>query len=79
MDTDRCRNARGQKCHAKGNRKEIKYNLSCIAIKRMWNMKCMIIPATIKAIGIETKDLKKNLEGIPGKYSIDLVQKTAVL
>jgi len=39
----------------------------------------MIIPATIKAIGIETKDLKKNLEGIPGKYSIDLVQKTAVL
>jgi hypothetical protein len=33
----------------------------CIEMQRMWNMKCMIIPAVIGAIGIVTKGLKKNL------------------
>jgi len=45
----------------------------------MWNMICVTIPAIIEAIGIVTKDLKKNLEGVTGKYSIYSVQKTAVL
>ena len=45
----------------------------------MWNMKCMIIEAIIETMGIVKKDLKKNLRGISGKYSVDSVQKTAVL
>jgi hypothetical protein len=39
-------------------------------------MKCMIIPVVIGATGIVTKGLKKHLEAIPGK---DSLQKTALL
>ena len=45
----------------------------------MWNMKCMIIPVITAATRIVTKGLKKNLEAIPGKHSIDALQKTAIL
>jgi hypothetical protein len=47
--------------------------------KQMWNMNCMIVPVIIGATGIVTKGLKKNLEAIAVKHSIDSVQKTAVL
>jgi len=39
----------------------------------------MIIPAITRATGVVTKGLKKNLEAIQGKRSIDLLQKTAIL
>jgi hypothetical protein len=42
-----------------------------IEIQRMWNLKCTIIKVIIGATGIVTKDLRKNLEAIPGKPSID--------
>jgi len=45
----------------------------------MWNMKCIIIPVIIRTTRIVTKDLKKNLEAIPGKHSVVLLQKTAIL
>jgi hypothetical protein len=45
----------------------------------MWNIKFMIIAVITGATGIVTKGLKKNLEAIPGKYSIDSLQKTAIL
>ena len=45
----------------------------------MWNVKCMIIPVIIGATGIVTESLKKNVEAIPGKHSIDSLQKTAIL
>jgi len=45
----------------------------------MWNLKCTIAPVIIGATGIVTRSLKKNLETIPGKYSIDSLQKTAIL
>jgi hypothetical protein len=45
----------------------------------MWNMKCFVIPVITGATGIVTKRLKIYLEIIPGKHSIDSVQKTAVL
>jgi hypothetical protein len=45
----------------------------------MWNMKCMIIPVIIAGTGIVTKVLKKNLEAIPEKHSIDSLQKAAIL
>jgi hypothetical protein len=45
----------------------------------MWNMKCMIMPVVIGATGIVTNGLKKNLEAMPGKHSINSLQKTAIL
>jgi hypothetical protein len=46
----------------------------------MWNIKCFVMPVIIVATGIVTRGLKKYLETIPGKHSIDSLQKkTAVL
>jgi hypothetical protein len=45
----------------------------------MWNVKCTIVPAIIGAPGILTRSLKINLESLPGKHSIDSLQKTAIL
>jgi hypothetical protein len=42
-------------------------------------MKCFVIPVIIGAAGIVSKSLQKYLETIPGKYSIDSLQKTAIL
>ena len=59
--------------------KKLIYKSLCIEIQRMWNLKCTIIPIIIGATGIVTRSLRKNLEAVPGKYSIDSLQKTAVL
>jgi hypothetical protein len=45
----------------------------------MWNLKCTIIAVIIGATGIVTRSLRKNLEAVPGKHSIDSLQKTAIL
>jgi hypothetical protein len=45
----------------------------------MLNLKCTIIPVIIGATGIATRSLRKTLEAIPGKHSIDSLQKTAIL
>jgi hypothetical protein len=51
-----------------------------IEIQRMWNMKYFVIPVIIGVTGIVTRGLKKYLETIPGKHSIDSLQKkTAAL
>jgi hypothetical protein len=50
-----------------------------VQIQRMWNLKCMIIPVVVGATGIVTKSLRKNLEAVPGKHSVDSLQKTTVL
>ena len=39
----------------------------------------MIVPVLIGATGIVTRSVRKNLETIPGKHSIDSLQKTAIL
>jgi uncharacterized membrane protein (GlpM family) len=44
----------------------------------MWNLKCTIVPVIIGATGIVTRSLKKNLETVPGKHSIDSLRKTAI-
>jgi hypothetical protein len=59
--------------------KKLKYNSLCIEIQRMWNLKCAIIPIVIGATGIVTRSLKKYLEAVAGKHSIDSLQKTAIL
>jgi len=79
MHTDRCGNTCGQKCCAKGSGKEVKYKSLCIETQRMWNLTCTIIPIIIGATGIVTRSLRNNLEAVPGKHSIESLQKTAVL
>jgi len=59
--------------------KKLKYKSLCIEIQRMWNLKCTIVPEIIGATAIVTRSLKKNLETVPGKHSIDSLQKTAIL
>jgi hypothetical protein len=59
----------------KESENKLKYKNVCIEIKRMWNMKCFIIPVIIEATGIVTKGLKIYLETIPGKHSVDSLQK----
>jgi len=39
---------------------------------------CMMLPVIIGATGIVTVGFKKNLEAIPGKHSVDSLQKAAV-
>jgi len=51
--------------------KKLKYKSLCIEIQRMWNLKCTIIPVVIGATGIVRRILRKNLEAVPGKHSID--------
>ena len=48
-------------------------------VQRIWNLKCTIIPVITGATKIATRSLRKNFEAVPGKYSIDSVQKTAIL
>jgi hypothetical protein len=59
--------------------REVKYKSLCIDIQRIWNLKCTIIPVIIGDTGIVTRSLKKTLEAVPGKHSIDSLQKTAIL
>ena len=56
-----------------------KYKSLCIEIQRMWNLKCTFVPVIIAATGIVTRSLRKNLEAVPGKHSIDSLQKIAIL
>jgi len=79
MHTDRCVNIRRQKCCAKGSGKGVKYKSLGIEIQRMWNLKYTIIPVIIGATGTIKRSLRKNLEAIPEKHSIDSLQKTAIL
>ena len=59
--------------------KKLKYKSLCIEKQHMRNLKCTIIPVTIGATGIVTRSLRKNLEDVPRKHSIDSLQKTALL
>jgi hypothetical protein len=59
--------------------KTLKYKSLCIEIQQMWNLKCRIVPGIIGATGMVARSLRKNLEAVPGKHSIDSLQKTAVL
>jgi hypothetical protein len=45
----------------------------------MWNLECTIIPVITGATGTVIRSLRKNLEAIPGKHSIDSLQQTAIL
>jgi hypothetical protein len=59
--------------------KNLKCKSLCIEIQRMWNLKCTIIPVIIEATGIVTRSLRKNLEAVPGKNSVNSIQKQLYL
>ena len=59
--------------------KKLNYKSLCIEIQQIWNLKCTIIPIIIGATGIVMRSLRKNLEAVPGKHSINSLQKTAIL
>ena len=59
--------------------KKLKYESLSIKTQLTWNLKRTIIPVITGATGIVTRSLKKNLEAVPGKHSIDSLQKTAIL
>ena len=49
--------------------KILSYKSLCIEIKRMWDMKCLMIPVMIGATQIATKVLNKNLEAVPEEHT----------
>jgi hypothetical protein len=56
--------------------KKLKYKSLCTEIQRMWNLKCTILPVITGATETVTGSLRKNLGAVPGKHSIDSLQKT---
>ena len=58
---------------------KLKYKSLCIEIQRMWSLKCTIVPVITEATAIVTRSLRKNLEAVAGKHSVDSLQKTAIL
>jgi hypothetical protein len=78
MHTDRCGNTRRQKCCAKGSGKgfiiqEFRYRDTTNVKPEMYDY-----TGIIGVTGIVTRSLRKHLEAVPGKHSIDSAQKTAI-
>jgi hypothetical protein len=63
----------------KAAEKKLKYKSLWIEIQRMLSLKCTIIQVITVATGIIRRSLKKILESVPGKHSIDSLQQTAIL
>jgi hypothetical protein len=81
MHTDRCDNTGRQKCCAKGSGKEVK--IQEFMYRDTTNVEPQMYGYTgntvIGATGIVTSSLRKHLEAVTGKRSIDSLKKTAVL
>ena len=45
----------------------------------MWGIKCVIVPVILGATGIVKKDVKKNVESITRKHSVESLQIVVVL
>ena len=59
--------------------KKLKYKSLYIEIQGKWNLKCTIIAVISEATGTVTRSLRKHVEDIPRKHSIDSLQKTTTL
>ena len=79
MHTDRCGNTGRLKCCAKGSGKEVEIQEFMYRDTTNVEPECTIVPVIIGATGIVTRNLRKNLETVPAKHSIDSLQKTAIL
>ena len=78
MHTARCGNTCRQKCCAKGSGKEVK--IREFMYRDTANVEPEMYDHTSNngATGIVTRSFRKNLEAVPGKHSIDSLQKTAI-
>ena len=63
----------------KGSGKEVKIQEFMYRDTTYVEPEMYVIPVIIGATGIVTRSLRKSLEVIPGKQSIDSLQKTAIL
>ena len=63
----------------KESEKKLQYKSLGTEIQRMWNLKCTIISVIIGATEIVKRSLRKNVEDILRKHSIDSLQKTVIL
>ena len=77
MHTDRCGNTGSQEFCAKGSGKYVK--IQEFMYRDTANVECTIIPVIIGATGIVTRSLRKNLEAVAGKHSIDSLQRQLYL
>ena len=79
MHTDRCGNTRRRKCCAKGSGKEVKMQ------EFMYRDIANVEPETYDHTSNNwshwdsNEKLKEKFEAVPGKHSIDSLQKTAIL
>jgi len=76
MHTDACGNTRRQKCRAKGSGKEVK--IQEFMYRDTTNVEPEMYDYTSNNWS-HWNSLRKNLEAVPGKHSIDSLQKTAIL
>ena len=78
MHTDRCGNTRRQKC-AKGSGKEVK--IQELVYRDATNVEPEMYDYTSNNWSLWNcnEKLRKNLEAVAGKHSIDSLQKTAIL
>jgi hypothetical protein len=79
MHTDRCGNTRRQKCCAKGSGNEVK--IQEFMYRHTTNVEHEMYDYTSNNLSHWNSKvkLKKNLEALPGKHSIDSLKKTAIL
>ena len=79
MYTDRCGNTRRQKCCPKGSGKEVE--IQKFMYRDTTNVEPEMYDYTNNnwTTGIVMGSLRKNLEAVPGKHSIDSLQKRAIL
>ena len=78
-NNNRCGNTRRQKCCAKGSGKEVEIQEFMYRDTANVEPEMYDVQVITGAAGIVTRSLKKNLEAVPGKHSIDSLQKTAIL
>jgi len=71
MHTDRCGNTRRQKCCTKGGGKEVEIQEFMYRDTTNVEPEMYDYTSVIGATGIVTRSLRKNLEAVPGKHSID--------
>ena len=57
MHTDMCGNIFGQSVTQREAGYKLMYRILCTEIRRMWDVKCMIIPVITGSTGIVTKVL----------------------
>jgi len=77
LHTDRCGNTRRQICCVKGSGKEVK--IQEFKYRDTTNVEPEMYDYTSNNWSQVMRSLRKNLETVPGKHSIDSQQKTAIL